>query len=316
MKISVIRHLNSQAQLESARRRWQVFRNRLEKHGLKRSKSGLRPRTNYFETTVGILSVGIRAVGLWGVGVRNASRIRLVRHEIPILGLPARFDGYRILHLSDFHIDLMPQLVEATNAVLEGVETDLAILTGDYQAHYGQDHAHLEQPFSRIFGAIRSQDGIVGILGNHDSASMADMLSSIGATMLVNETIALRRDGEEIYITGTDDVHHYWSPAARRALEAAPPDRVRIALVHTSELAADAAALGYSLYLTGHTHGGQVCLPGGVPLITMGMRREYAAGLWKIGDMIGHTSRGIGASCVPLRYNCPPEIALITLKSA
>ena len=315
MNISVIRHLNLQAQLKSARRRWQVFRNRLEKHGLKRSKSGLAPRTSYFETTVGILSVGIRAVGLWGV-VRNASRIRLVRHEIPIPGLPARFDGYRILHLSDFHIDLVPLLVDATNAILECIETDLAILTGDYQAHYGQDHAHLKRPFSRIFGAIRSRDGIVGILGNHDSASMSDLLSSIGVIMLVNETIALRRDGEEIYITGTDDVHYYWSPAARRALEAVPRDRVRIALVHTSELAADAAALGYSLYLTGHTHGGQVCLPGGVPLITMGMRREYAAGLWRIGDMIGHTSRGIGASCVPLRYNCPPEIALITLKSA
>jgi predicted MPP superfamily phosphohydrolase len=250
------------------------------------------------------------------MGVRNASRIRLVRHEIPVMGLPTPFDGYRILHLSDFHIDLVPQLIEATNTVLEGVETDLAILTGDYHAHYGQDDARLAQPFSRIFGAIRSQDGIVGILGNHDSADMADILSSIGATMLVNETVVLRRDGEEICITGTDDVHHYWSPAARRALEAAPPDRVRIALVHTSELAADAAALGYSLYLTGHTHGGQVCLPGGFPLITMGMRREYAAGLWRIGDMTGHTSRGIGASCVPLRYNCPPEIALITLKSA
>lgn len=250
------------------------------------------------------------------MGVRNALRIRLVRHDIAIPGLPARFDGYRILHLSDFHVDLMPSLVEATNAVLEGVETDLAILTGDYQTRYGQDNAHLEQPFSRIFGAIRSQDGIVGILGNHDCASMADILSSLGVTMLVNETIVLRRGDEEIYITGTDDVHYYWSPAAPRALAAAPSDRVRIALVHTSELAADAAALGYSLYLTGHTHGGQICLPGGIALVTMGMRREYAAGLWRIGDMIGHTSRGIGASGVPLRYNCPPEIVLITLKSA
>jgi uncharacterized protein len=116
--------------------------------------------------------------------------------------------------------------------------------------------------------------------------------------------------------TGTDDVHHYWSPVARQALEAAPTDRVRIALVHTSELASDAAALGYSLYLTGHTHGGQICLPGGFPLITMGMRRAYAAGLWRIGEMTGHTSRGIGVSCVPLRYHCPPEVALITLKSA
>jgi uncharacterized protein len=255
-------------------------------------------------------------IGLWGVGVRNASRPRLVHHEVRLPGLPVAFDGYRILHLSDLHIDMLPQLVEKTRNLVKDVETDLAILTGDYHARYGQDDMELARPYAEIFGAIRSKDGIVGILGNHDSAGIADILSSIGATMLVNETVVLRRDGEEICITGTDDVHHYWSPAARRALQAAPTDRVRIALVHTSELASDASALGYSLYLTGHTHGGQICLPGGFPLITMGMRRAHAAGLWTIGDMTGHTSRGIGASCVPLRYNCPPEIALITLKSA
>jgi uncharacterized protein len=256
----------------------------------------------------------VRAIGLWDRGVLNASRPRLVRHEVCLPGLPAAFDGYRILHLTDLHIDLLPQLVEETQKLVKDVETDLAILTGDYHARYGQDELELARPYAEIFGAIRSKDGIVGVLGNHDSAAIADILSSLGATILVNETIAIRRQQDEVYFTGTDDIHHYWSPAARRALEAVPRDCLRIALIHTSELAEHASKLGYALYLTGHTHGGQICLPGGFPVITMGMRRAYSAGLWTLGAMIGHTSRGVGASSIPLRFNCPSEIALITLR--
>lgn len=316
LTIPTIRRLEPEEQRLSARRRWRTFRDRLERRDLKRSERSLKRRTHYFERTVRFLSLGLRAIGLWGRGFRNATQPRLVRHEVRLPGLPAAFDGYRLLHLTDLHIDLLPQLVEATRKIVGGVETDLVVLTGDYYARYGQDDAELAAPYAAIFDALRSRDGIVGILGNHDSSGIPDIMSSLGVTMLVNETIALSRDGEEIYLTGTDDVHHYWSPAARRALEATPRDRLRIALIHTSEIADEAARLGYALYLTGHTHGGQVCLPGGFPPVTMGMRRAYAAGLWRIGGMVGHTSRGIGASSVPLRFNCPSEIALITLKRA
>jgi uncharacterized protein len=290
-----------------------VFRDRLEKRNLKRSESRLKYRTHYFERTVRMLSLGVRAIGLWGIGLRNASRPRLVRHDVCLSGLPAEFDGYRILHLSDLHIDFLPELVSQTQRLVRDLDVDLAVLTGDYHARYGQEDAELARPYAEIFSAIRARDGIVGILGNHDSAGIADILSSLGATILVNESVALHRDGAELCLTGTDDVHHYWTPAAKQALEAAPRDRLRIALVHTSELAEAASRLGYALYLTGHTHGGQICLPGGYPVITMGMRRAYSAGLWQIGRMVGHTSRGVGTSSVPLRFNCPSEIALITL---
>lgn len=298
------------------RGRWRAFRDRLERRKLKRSERRLQYRTHYFEKVVRFLSVGLRASGLWGVGLRNASRPVLVRYDARLPGLPAAFDGYRLLHLSDLHIDFLPQLVEAVGRLITDVEVDLAILTGDYYGRYGQEDAELAQPYQTIFRAINSRDGIVAILGNHDSAGVADIMASLGAFVLVNESVALARDGEEIYLTGTDDVHHYWSPSARRALEATPHDRMRIALVHTSELADEASQLGYALYLTGHTHGGQICLPGGVPVITMGMQRAYSAGMWRLGSMIGHTSRGVGASTIPIRFNCPSEVALITLRCA
>ncbi len=316
MSIPVIRRLEPEEPRQSARRRWRVFRDRLEKRNLKRSERGLRYRTHYFERTMNLLSWGIRALGLWGIGLRNASRPRLVRYDVRLPDLPAAFDGYRILHLTDLHIDFLPQLVDEVGRLVRGVEADLAVLTGDYHARYGQEDAELAEPYARILGAIRAKDGIVGVLGNHDSAGIADIMASLGAVILVNESIAVRRDDAEIYLTGTDDVHHYWSPAARRVLAAAPRDGLRIALVHTSELAEEASRLGYALYLTGHTHGGQICLPGGFPVITMGMRRARSAGLWRIGRMVGHTSRGVGASTIPIRFNCPSEVALITLRRA
>src|SRR5262249_52944432 len=155
----------------------------------------------------------------------------------------------------------------------------------------------------RAVSALKAPDGVVGILGNHDTGAIAATLEANGVRLLLNETVALRRGGETIYLTGTDDVHHFWSPAALRTLESAPRDQPRIALVPSPELAGEAAALGYALYLCGHTHGGQFCLPGGIPIVTMGAMRSTASGAWRRGAMLGYTSRGIGTSTMPLRFN-------------
>ena len=88
-------------------------------------------------------------------------------------------------------------------------------------------------------------------------------------------------------------------------------------LIHSAELADVAADAGFSLYLAGHTHGGQICLPGGIPIIThMSCHRHYASGLWRHGSMIGYTTTGIGVSGLPVRFNTRGEAVLITLRRA
>ncbi len=115
-------------------------------------------------------------------------------------------------------------------------------------------------------------------------------------------------------MTGTDDVYYYYTDAARAALDAAP-DGFKIALIHSAELAEVAANAGFNLYLAGHTHGGQVCLPGGMPIITqMSCDRRYASGLWRHGSMNGYTTTGIGVSGLPVRFNTRGEVVLITLR--
>ena len=117
-----------------------------------------------------------------------------------------------------------------------------------------------------------------------------------------------------MFVTGTDDVHHFYTEDSERALRDSPPG-FKIALVHSAELAPVAAALDFRLYLSGYTHGGQVCLPGGRPIITrMRGYRKYASGLWKCEAMTGYTSTGVGVSSPTVRFNTRGEVVLITLR--
>ena len=169
---------------------------------------------------------------------------------------------------------------------------------------------------ARLMQGLRARDGVFGILGNHDSADMAAIFDSLGVRMLINETATVMRGGEALHVTGVDDVHYYYTGDASDALRFAP-DGCRIALVHSPELAEQAADAGVALYLTGHTHGGQVCLPGGMPVFTHSHgQRRFSSGLWRKGGMVGYTSRGAGVSGLPVRFNCPGEATLITLRRA
>ncbi len=126
----------------------------------------------------------------------------------------------------------------------------------------------------------------------------------------------IREIGDRLDGKATDDVHYYYTDAARAALEGAP-NIFKIALIHSAELADVAADAGFSLYLAGHTHGGQICLPGGMPIIThMSRHRRYASGLWRHGPMVGYTTAGIGVSGLPVRFNTRGEAVLITLRRA
>src|SRR5207248_5519488 len=140
----------------------------------------------------------------------------------------------------------------------------------------------------------------------------------MGFDVLLNRSLVLEHAGERLHVTGLDDVNCFYTEAALAALRARPDnDGFRIALVHSAEMADHAAAAGCALYLCGHTHGGQICLPGGRPIITHLLRCRHASiGLWREGNMTGYTSRGLGVGDVPLRFNSRGEICIITLRQA
>lgn len=257
---------------------------------------------------------GARLLGLHRRGRRNALAPRLRELTFAFPDLPAEFDGYRILHVSDTHFDCLPELAEVASRMLSGLHVDTVALTGDVHGHHRAPIARAVEPLALALAGVTVHDRRLAVLGNHDSADMAAALERAGYTVLVNEWVALERKGRRVIVTGLDDVHRFYTAAASHALAEAPQD-FRIALVHSAEVADHASSAGYALYLCGHTHGGQICLPNGRPILTQLRRCHFGvAGEWRHGRMIGYTSRGLGISGAALRFNCQGEMSVITLR--
>ncbi len=250
---------------------------------------------------------------LLGRGRKNALELTVARNEIALADLPQAFDGYTILHLSDLHLDMNGELPAALIDRLQEVDYDLCVMTGDYRAKtFGPIDASLGA-MQDVVAALKSD--VFGILGNHDSLLMVPALEAMGVQMLLNETVEIERGGETISLSGIDDPHFYRVDNIEKAADQAADDTVSILLSHTPEVFQQAAHAGYDVYLCGHTHGGQICLPGGIPLMcNADAPREYCSGGWWYKNMQGYTSRGSGVSVVDVRFNCPPEITLHTLR--
>lgn len=266
------------------------------------------------ELALHAFSASMRLIGFYRRGRRNALAPRLVERSFWFPDLPPSFDGYRILHISDSHLDCLPELAAVARQLVAGVAVDLVAVTGDILGAHRAPVARAALPLADVLAAVKVRDRTLAVLGNHDPAEMADALEHFGITTLVNESLTIERGRQRLVVTGLDDVHRFYTPAAAQALAAAPAG-FRIALVHSSEVADYAAAAKFSLYLCGHTHGGQICLPNGRPIISRLRRCRFGThGEWRASAMIGYTSNGLGVGTVPLRYNCRGEIAVITLR--
>jgi hypothetical protein len=145
---------------------------------------------------------------------------------------------------------------------------------------------------------------------------MVPDLEEAGIVMLVNESWEIREGTDKIWLVGVDDPHYYKTHDLQRAFRSVPENDFTILLAHSPEVYKKAVTYHADLYLCGHTHGGQICLSPLNPLLTNSRAPRFTAlGCWNYKDMTGYTSRGAGASGVPLRFNCPGEITIITLRS-
>ena len=301
------------------RQLWAERRRRLETGRYCASPKGPRSwwRKRLSHIALAVFGKLLRPTPLDRRGRRNALAVRLVELELGFPHLPPAFDGYRILHLSDTHLDHFPELAPVARRLLSGLEVDMLALTGDVQGRY---HAPVDRSatlLAYVLDGVRVLGSRVAVLGNHDPIAMADALEGQGYEVLINRSLDVERGGDRLHLTGVDDVNTFFTEAARAALMTplTDPRAFRVALVHSAEMADYAAAAGYALYLCGHTHGGQICLPNGRPILTHLTRcRRLARGLWRWEGMTGYTSSGLGVSGPPLRFNCPGEATVITLR--
>jgi uncharacterized protein len=260
-----------------------------------------------------IIRTALKLTGLYGRARRNADHIVVRQHSVPFNNLPAAFDNFTILHISDLHADISLGAMRRLVSVVGGLQYDICVLTGDYRGKtYGPFEKSLE-----LIDELRAQlkGPVYGVLGNHDSIRMAPPMEAMGIVMLFNECKPIVRDGQRIFLAGIDDPHFYRADDIEKAASQIPSDAFSILLAHTPEVYDRAVRAGFDLMLCGHTHGSQLCLPGGIPIkLEAALPRSLGAGRWRRGGMVGYTSVGAGTSILPVRLNCPPEITLHTLR--
>ena len=256
-----------------------------------------------------------RLAGLQTQGKRNVLDMEIIEKTFSFPALPAAFDGFRILFLTDLHLDGLEGLTDTLIKKIQDLEVDLCLVGGDIRMQTYGPMAPCLRRLRRLLSRVRSRHGILGVLGNHDCIEMTPDFEEAGMVMLINDSWPISEQDARIWIVGVDDPHYYRVDDAAHAFRGVPAGEFSIFLAHSPEAYESAAVHGAKLYLCGHTHGGQICLPGRGPLFTNSRAPRFtAAGVWQYREMVGYTSRGAGASGVPLRFNCPGEISLITLR--
>lgn len=260
-----------------------------------------------------LIRASLRLVGLHGRGRRNALAIEVRRHDVWLANLPPAFDGFTLLHLSDLHVDINDRFLPALIERVRPLDYDLCVLTGDYRARtFGPFEATLDG-LERLRSHLSGR--VYAVLGNHDTIRMVPRMEAMGYSLLMNEWTRIERHDAAIYVAGIDDAHYYRVENFHNAAQAIPHDAASILLSHTPEPYRRAAHADFKLMLCGHTHGGQICLPGGVPVITdSDSPRRFARGPWRYHDMAGYTSAGAGSCIVDVRLNCQPEVTLHRLR--
>jgi len=251
----------------------------------------------------------LMATGLYWRGLRNAAKVEVRHNPIHVPQLPEPFDGFTILQISDLHVDLSEAAMAHVVHLLKDLRYDICLLTGDYRGNTWGPYEPSLAGMTEVCAALKGP--VYGVLGNHDTILMVPGLEAMGVRMLLNETDVIERGGARIHLAGIDDAHFYRVDNIEKAADAIPHDAFSILVTHTPEIYRQAAHADFDVLLSGHTHGGQICLPGGIPItLSAVLPRGLGSGAWRHHEMIGYTAVGAGSSVVPVRFNCPPEITL------
>ena len=261
-------------------------------------------------------------------GYLESFRLQLRKLEIPLRRLPHQFDGFTIVQLSDFHYEEAFSAVPIRDSVgmVNNLRPDLVVFTGDFVTvpmlrfgpHAARVSANAVFPCAAVLSHIKSRMGCYAILGNHDAYSnpalVASGLRSHGIPLLKNSSVPIEQNGARLWLAGIDDALE-GEPDLGAAIARIPHGEPIILLAHEPDFADEAALTPVDLQLSGHSHGGQIWIPGvGAPWLPP-LARHYPRGLYKIENMALYTNVGIGTIRAPIRINCIPEVTHITLRA-
>ena len=243
-------------------------------------------------------------------------RLTIEHHQIRLRRLPAAFDGFRIVQLSDIHHSPFTSRAQIERAVAtaNSLQPDIVALTGDYISKERQYAA----PCAELLGKLRARHGIFAVLGNHDhwtdAALITDLFRAEGMTVLVNQGMRFELKSDALWLAGVDDTMVGLEDLPL-ALAGSREDEFKLLLAHNPIILRRAARAGVDLVLSGHTHGGQVSLRS-ERNASERPRRRLLKGLAREGETQIYVTRGLGTVVLPVRFGCPPEVSLLELRCA
>jgi len=254
-----------------------------------------------------------------GIHEFDARDFEIVDVKVSIPDLDPSFNDYRIVHISDIHLGqwISAKRIEGVVNLVNKLKPDLVAITGD-SVSYVVNEPVLEM--LRFLKNLKPKDATVAVLGNHDhwvgAEEIRKVMDESKIIELENDVYTLKRGGAMLYIAGVDSItleKHDLDVVLRKLPSSGPA----ILLAHEPDFADESAATGrFSLQLSGHSHGGQMIIPGiGTPF--RGSKfKKYPLGEYQVGDMVQYTNRGLGTNVFWIRINCPPEITILRLQSS
>lgn len=246
-----------------------------------------------------------------------------LQFTLPKLGIG--LDGFRVAQISDLHFGPYTGEFEIRAAIkaTRAARPDLIVLTGDFVTatwifNYGHRPVDKIVPCAELLRELRAQYGVYAILGNHDWGTSPDViagtLTEAGIRVLRNQAVPIERGGARFWLAGTDSA---LAGAAdlNRSLAGIPTAEPILLLAHEPDFADQAARFPIDIQLSGHSHGGQIVIPG-VRGYLPPMGRKYPRGMYTVGNMKLYCNRGIGVSGAPVRFGATPEVTVVELNSA
>jgi predicted MPP superfamily phosphohydrolase len=251
------------------------------------------------------------------------NRPRIVRRDFVLPHWPERLDGFTVALLSDFHYDpcFSAHPLHTAIPMVNDLRPDLIVLTGDYVSAPligdKKKGARAAEPCASLLRQMNAPHGLWAVMGNHDDSTdpqhVTRVLEAENIRVLANQSEAIERDGARIWLAGVNDVLSHTADLTK-TVRSVPSGEAVILLAHEPDFADQAARFPIDLQLSGHSHGGQIRIPMLPPLYLPPLARKYVWGEYQVGPLILYTNAGLGTVDIPVRFNCPPEITLLTIR--
>jgi predicted MPP superfamily phosphohydrolase len=290
-------------------------------------------RRRFLRATAAVATTGALTIGVEGA-LLEPNHLQVLRIDIPLVRLPRSLDGVTIAQLSDFHYDEVFSIVPIRKAIKEvhDLKPDLIVLTGDFvtvpllddflsdgaaKIYRAKAAIKTAPPCAQLLGELRAPLGVFAVLGNHDVGSdprfITKQLEEHGIVVLRNHAVPIQQGNSRLWLAGVDDVVE-GKPDLNLALGSIPQAEAVVLLCHEPDFADKVAGHSVDLQLSGHSHGGQIWLPGiGAPWLPP-FGQKYPRGKYRVGQLTLYTNIGLGTIRAPIRLNCSPEVSLFTLR--